>query len=453
MYLVLCLLISCWDCHKEIAEQYSRTPMANSSGRVVASAEPEGGVYHPASRTRYEVARDRDTLRLRWNGGSVSLAFFIGSRRMGRSYAFLEQGHLYQAPVGYYANKGAWDMAPGYALDRHPDFDRPITHECLFCHATGARPDPGTLNRIVNWAELQGVACERCHGDGAQHGAAPRRNNIVNPARLRGPPRSAVCEQCHLAGEARVVMPGKSLHQFQPGQELSDYLDVFVSPVAGGVRVAGHAEALARSRCAQAEELWCGTCHNPHRPASDYRQKCLGCHAVEQCPSPERQKGDCARCHMPKARAYDGGHTVFTDHSISRKPGTKHESGSDLSPFFDRPLPESVSRRNLGVAYAGIGALDKAWPLLRTAVQTKPRDAPLYAQVALLLEADGRADQAIEFYRLALEIDAEQDAALARLGLIMAHRGVATEALRLLRRSLHRNPRQPDLRRALAQLE
>jgi tetratricopeptide (TPR) repeat protein len=156
---------------------------------------------------------------------------------------------------------------------------------------------------------------------------------------------------------------------------------------------------------------------------------------------------------MPKARAYDGGHTVFTDHSISRKPGTKHESGSDLSPFFDRPLPESVSRRNLGVAYAGIGALDKAWPLLRTAVQTKPRDAPLYAQVALLLEADGRADQAIEFYRLALEIDAEQDAALARLGLIMAHRGVATEALRLLRRSLHRNPRQPDLRRALAQLE
>jgi hypothetical protein len=39
------------------------------------------------------------------------------------------------------------------------------------------------------------------------------------------------------------------------------------------------------------------------------------------------------------------------------------------------------------------------------------------------------------------------------LGLIMAERGEGPEALRLLRRSLHRNPRQPDLRRALAQLE
>ena len=427
--------------------------MANSSGRVAASAEKEGGVYHPASRTRYEIRREEDALRLRWNGASVPLAFFIGSRRMGRSYAFPDHGYLYQAPVGYYANKAAWDMAPGYALDRHPDFNRPITRECLFCHASGARAEPGTLNRIANWSKLDGIGCARCHADGAQHSAAPRRDNIVNPARLRGPARSAVCEQCHLSGEARVIMRGKSLHEFQPGQDLSDYLDVFVSRAAGGVRVAGHAEALARSRCAQAEEMWCGACHNPHRPVAEYRQKCLGCHTVDQCPSPERQTGDCARCHMPKARAYDGGHTVFTDHSIPRKPLTPRKPVAELIPYFARPLPEAASQRNLGMAYASIGALEKAWPLLRVAVQTKPRDAPLYAQLALLLEAGGRVEQAIDFYRMSLEIDGGQDTAITRLGLLMAQRGHTAEARRLLDQALHRNPRQPEVRRALDQLK
>ena len=130
---------------------------------------------------------------------------------MGRSYAYSENGYLYQAPVGYYSNRRAWDMAPGYESDLHPDLDRPITPDCLFCHTSGARADPGTLNRISGWADLRGIACERCHGDGTRHAAGPKPGNIVNPAKLEWTARNAVCEQCHLSGAARIVLPGNRL--------------------------------------------------------------------------------------------------------------------------------------------------------------------------------------------------------------------------------------------------
>ena len=82
-----------------------------------------------------------------WPGGKVDLTFFIGSRRMGRSFAFEYKQHLYQAPVGYYANRHAWDLAPGYERDSAPDLTRPITPDCLYCHATRATLESGTLNR------------------------------------------------------------------------------------------------------------------------------------------------------------------------------------------------------------------------------------------------------------------------------------------------------------------
>jgi hypothetical protein len=429
--------------------------MARSSGTVTVSGEFEGAFFHAPSQTRYAIRRENDSLRLDWDAGSVLLSFFIGSRRMGRSYAFAENGYVYQAPVGYYANKAAWDMAPGYALDRQPDFDRPITPECLFCHTSGARAEPATLNRIANLSSLSGIDCERCHGQTAQHIITPRRDNIVNPARLRATSRSAVCEQCHLAGQARIVIPSRSLERFQPGEELSDYLDVFIARNDKGVRVNGHAEALARSLCAGSGELWCGTCHNLHRPVSTYREKCLACHSVDQCRSPKRNEADCSRCHMPKARAHDGGHTVFTDHSIPRKPQpaeAKREAVGELSPYFDRKLPESIAQRNLGMAYASIGVVAKAWQLLRAAAQTKPRDAALYAQMGLMLEADRRFEQAIEFYRLSLKINAGEDTALVRLGILLAKHGSAAEARRLLQSALTRNPRQPEVKKAIAAL-
>jgi len=391
-----------------------------------------------------------------WSGRRLPLEFFIGSRRMGRSFAYSEDGYLYQAPVGYYTLRQAWDMAPGYANDRTPDLDRPLTRECLFCHASAARFVPGTLNRLLDPRELGGVTCDRCHGNGAAHAAKPGRGNIVNPARLAAPLRNSVCEQCHLSGAAKVSYPGKKLGDFRPGDRLADYLAVYLAESAsGGVSVNGHAEALSRSRCRQgSDRLWCGTCHDPHKPVSEYRQKCLGCHSAGDCPAPGRDASDCTACHMPRARAYDGGHTMYTDHLISKRPSQNRArpgTPERLVPYFP-----GGTERELGLAYAQVAErysaqhlYEKAWPLLRQGALAGARDPDLNAQLAYLLARDGRNDQAERLYREVLAADPENIAALMNLGTLLAQSGRKSAAKNLWQRVLAINPRQPGLRQLL----
>ena len=120
--------------------------MGGSFGLVDAAKETGGRFSHLASNTGFRIAPRDGSLELLWSGHRQRLDFFIGSRRIGRSFGFAQDRYLYQAPVGYYAARRAWDMAPGYERDPKPDFSRPITPECLFCHASGARAEPGTYN-------------------------------------------------------------------------------------------------------------------------------------------------------------------------------------------------------------------------------------------------------------------------------------------------------------------
>jgi hypothetical protein len=292
MLLLMAMLAGCGDCHPQLAAKWAASPMGRSSGIVEAGSEPTGEFLQESSGTRFGIHLAAGRLELTWlrshgeERHRQSLDFFVGSRRAGRSYGFIENGYLYQAPVGYYTKRGAWDMAPGYEQDAAPDLNRPVTAECLFCHSSGMSATGGTLNRFADLSGLRGVTCERCHGDGSRHAAHPRADNIVNPARLSGSRRDSICEQCHLSGEARLELPRKHAADFRPGDDLSDFIALFVAEPAGGVRVNSHAEALARSRCKQAsgERLWCGTCHDPHGTATSYDAVCSTCHEQQQCP-------------------------------------------------------------------------------------------------------------------------------------------------------------------------
>jgi hypothetical protein len=400
--LLFAAALLCVDCHRDLVQRYARTPMANTSGVVRPALES------PGKTGPYTIT---PTLTLSYPGGKVDLTFFIGSRRMGRSFAFEYDHRLYQAPVGYYANRGVWDLAPGYEHDSAPDLTRPITRDCLYCHATRATLQPGTLNRYEEI--MHGVQCGRCHGESANHA------KLVNPAKLSGRRRDSVCEQCHLSGEVRLVQPGKRMEDFAPAADLSEFVEVFTAS-RKGVAVNGHADALASSRCKQAAggRLWCGTCHNPHRATESYAAVCRSCHTAPHIPS------DCVPCHMPKAKAYDGGHTVFTDHSIST-----HEQ-RPLASYFGR----EPSARNLGLAYIRIASnrhdtayIEQAWPLLRDAVKEERSDPVLHYEIANVLAASGRKQQAIEYYRRALDEDPLQPDALRKLAALLEPSAEARE--------------------------
>lgn len=412
--ILLAVALACVDCHRDLVERYARTPMANTSGPVRAADEFAGKVGRQFTIT--------PRLQLLWPGGRADLTFFIGSRRMGRSFGYLYKGHLYQAPVGYYANRRSWDLAPGYEHDSHPDLTRPITTECLFCHATRASLEPGTLNRYQEI--VAGVQCARCHGESVDHA------NLVNPRKLAARRRDSICEQCHLSGEVRIAQPARRVEDFRPGADLSEYIEVFTA-TGKGVAVNGHAAALAASRCKQAsgEKLWCGTCHNPHQPTVSYAAICRTCHAAPH------NSSDCIPCHMQKAKAYDGGHTVFTDHSIST-----HAERPLASHFGRRPTP-----RNLGLAYIQLATnqqdsdyVEKAWPLLREAAAGQPQDPALYYAIANLLNAAGHKQQAIEYYRRSLEQDPVQPGALFKLAELL---GPSARARELREKALRIVPR------------
>ncbi|MEO7144613.1 MAG: multiheme c-type cytochrome [Bryobacteraceae bacterium] len=458
MLLAVVPMLVCAQCHAAIVARYSATPMARTSGLVDAASEPSGEFLHSISGTRFQIAKSKNRLELEWKNHRQTLDFFIGSRRMGRSYGFIENGYFYQAPVGYYANRRLWDMAPGYENDREPDFNRPITADCLFCHASGARAVPGTINRYADVYCLRGVTCERCHGDASNHLVHPQKGNIVNPQNLAAAERDSICEQCHLAGAVRFPQPERRLVDFRPGQKLSDYLAVFVAGRgSAGIRVNSHAEALAGSRCRQAsgQKLWCGTCHDPHGQPANYRAKCLVCHAPQACPvarsEPRNSEADCVGCHMPKGRAYDGGHTVFTDHSIPRRaphyPAAREKPGS-LARYYPAELASSAGARNLGIAWAQVAEdyaapelFEKAWPLLRAAAGRHPRDPLLYTTVAEALESASRTVEAKKVYQLSLEQDPVQVNALLRLAMLFEHSGDSSKAAALRKRAVAILPR------------
>src|SRR5207253_975908 len=80
---------------------------------------------------------------------------------------------------------------------------------------------------------------ERCHGPGELHVQRQRErrtepgdwdDTIVNPSRLEPALREAVCEQCHLQGQARVLRRGRGVFDYRPGLPLHLSWTVFEKP-------------------------------------------------------------------------------------------------------------------------------------------------------------------------------------------------------------------------------
>jgi hypothetical protein len=258
---------------------------------------------------------------------------------------------------------------------------------CIFCHNTAPQP------RISNYEELKaraargepvdstrearfdsqveelGIACESCHGPGAEHieraqalwsGLALRiapgaDRSIVNPARLEPARASEVCGQCHAQ---RVAPDTEALRRWMregPSYRPGDHLDVHAIPVTRETEspIAAHPElfslrfwnegtprlsayefqGLQQSACVESNELSCMDCHHMHSgdPRGQLREEnrgnapCLRCHLeLEEADALQAHTGHaaqgegslCYACHMPQI-VY-GVMTIHRSHRIER---------------------------------------------------------------------------------------------------------------------------------------
>ncbi|MBC8166831.1 MAG: hypothetical protein H7Y20_13300 [Bryobacteraceae bacterium] len=422
------------------------SPMGQSLGPAGAAAS--SSFLHTASGSRFTTRWDGNALRQTIERGGLAadhpVAFAIGSGNHARGFVIRVDKRLYQSPIAFYPRKGSWDVAPGYEANSNPDFNRPVTTECLLCHSGTSGAIPGA------------ITCERCHGSSELHLRKPSRATILNPSRLAPAERDSVCEQCHLSGEGRILHPEKDFADFQPGQRLEDVFSTFVQDrPRDELKVVSHVEQLALSACAQNSNgrLWCGSCHTAHGEPVSFRDRCLQCHAQTLSAEHLKRAGECSTCHMPKRAVVDGSHTAFTDHRIQRNKATEVTAGKSSVLKAWRALPDAAAgQRNLGLAYIAVGEregsaeqinrgyrlLSEVYPrypkdsevlsalgmvlflkdefssavrLLQTAIANRPGHAPLYEKLAVVHRAAGRRAEASAALEKALALDPARESA------------------------------------------
>lgn len=463
----------CAQCHREIYNEYERTAMARGSGNAV-DGMLSGGFLHDPSGIRYRLFlrdgkawmsfdRDADPGDAGGRGplhGERELIYYIGSNHRGRTYLYQEDGEWFELPINYYAKKNMWDMAPNFGGSETMPTALPVDSNCLHCHATAVQASmPQARNRYNGPPFLQGgVGCSACHGDPSEHLARHGAGAILNPAHLEPAKRDSICLQCHLEGDVTVFRAGKSLVEFRPGDDISNYVIHFVKASAstGGRRAVSQYEALLQSACKRAsgDRLTCTTCHDPHfDPApqdrvSYYRSKCLACHTgVDMAERHHPEQQNCAVCHMPDRKTSDISHEQVTDHNIQARPSVgsgsvETDNVADLKPVGN----VTVGDREYGLAYAQLAqhgarkAGEKALALLQRAEKQGADDFELHTQLGFLNQMAGNGAGALKEYEDAARENPYDTTALGDLAVLYAASGHVEEATRLLQQVMDDDP-------------
>jgi hypothetical protein len=287
---------------------------------------------------------------------------------------------LLQLPFDWSRRLGRWIPAemsflqpPASQLD--PPVPAQWNTNCNGCHAT--HPDPGVVRgedgrpRFETQVAELGIACEACHGPGAEHAAQnrdPRRRyrlhleaasdlSIVNPRRLAHDRASEVCGQCHAIREHHSPEPS-----YRPGSVLAEHATLIRGAMQdpahperseprvaallareerapgywrslywrdGMVRVSGREfTGFRESPCYVRGELSCISCHALHREAGDTRAPAEW--ANDQLGVGMDGNAACTQCHASYAAA-----DALAAH-------THHAPASSGSQCYDCHMPHSV---------------------------------------------------------------------------------------------------------------
>lgn len=437
--------------------------------------QPDATFSHEHSGTHFTVTSGAQGMSQRVERDGLDseqrVEFVIGSGNHAFGYLVARGQHLYQSPISYYTRRGVWDVAPGYEDNAHPEFERPVTAECLWCHTGRPRPLRGTLNQYSDPSfDAEAISCDRCHGPTREHLANPTADTILSPSELAPRARDSVCEQCHLSGEARILNPNRGFGDFQPGMELEEVFSVYLydtGDASTGVpefKVVSHVEQLAASRCAQAsgDSMWCGTCHDPHGKPDDaavaYREKCQGCHAPASLAGHPEPAQDCVGCHMPSRRAYDSGHSAFTDHRIARRPEEPAPAEGLWKLRAWREPRGALAQRNLGLAYARLAeqgrsaqqaseSLGNLVPAMREFPET---DLPIPHALGRIFLGRGRTELAVELFEHVVRVEPRNPIWLQSLADGLHASGNLEGAVAALERAIEFDPLLESSYRVLA---
>jgi len=476
----------CRECHESEWSKWQSNPMFLSMSEIAKRAPDEdfsATEFSPLPHQHYYVERrdpavfhhetmtDKTHETIYDQGAEVT--YVVGSGQQGHAYFIKRSGMLFTSPINWYSQTNHWDLAPGYDPAGHQRFERRVTDSCLSCHTGRVADDPEAKDRLLEPAfhELS-IGCERCHGAGGQHVTHYRNGSvadvIVNPAKLDPARRDSVCAQCHLQGVERVLRPGSTDFDFQPGQLIGEIWTIFVdqsSEKDGTTHAVSHVEQMQSSRCytESDEQMSCTTCHDAHssehgsQSADLYRAKCLTCHDTESCVAPAADRTSrndaCIACHMSAISASDVPHAVHTNHRILRRPQPKNAAtvgrGNNLTVFQDGlpPLSDAERKRSLGITLARLierGSIDdssvKAEQLLRQARRSFPRDSDLLECLGTALTRQNRLFEAAAVWKQGLQHDPQNEALLYRLAQLTHDNGALEEAAGYLERFVKINP-------------
>lgn len=493
----------CRKCHSSIYAQFKQTGMGRSVS--LPSAEDLHALSKPVrlfnkkmNRTYSVYARDGKMIHEESESDAKGhvvfsetheIAYAVGAGDVGKSYLVAKGDALFVSPVSYYARIAGWDLSPGYSQGAFRGFTRRVVDLCVDCHTGLPQFVAGSHNRFQQPPfRFLTVGCERCHGPGAIHARqhteeavvegpidqGPIDFSVVNPRKLRPEIRDDVCAQCHLAGDARVLQPGKNYLDFRPGTPLGDVVAIFSVPqtIKGNHFVAlDQFEQLKMSRCWSASNgrLGCISCHNPHlqlhgdQAADFFRDRCLKCHAADTCraPQPQRQAttppDNCILCHMPKQPTENIGHSSITDHRILRTPSeipAVLQGGAspppmdliyDTKPSGSGETPAHL--RNLALAYSQLAGRypelgEKGLAILEQAAAGLPADAEIQAAYGLVLRVarpkeEQRAAQALQ---KAIDLGSQSAEVRTLLARLRMQQGQITAAMELYKESIRIEP-------------
>ena len=482
---------ACRDCHPEVWEKYQSHPMAQSFAKVTAASPIEDYVgpteFAPPGNRRYRVERTAegvqhhevmvDRLGEVIYDQSVHVDYALGSGKRGRAYVIDRDGLMFKSSISWYSKEKEWTLSPDYLPESHKRFERRVTGGCLTCHSglpNFVRGEPDRFGQPPFLEEA--IGCERCHGPGRKHIAARESGEIdndpiVNPGRLEVDRREAVCAQCHLHGESRVLRTGRTAHDFRPGERLEDNWLVFVKSHETGLtrsgRAASQVEHMVSSVCFErsAGRMGCISCHDPHSipVASDkdefFRQRCLKCHADHGCSLPQSDReaaphfDNCTKCHMPSVPSTNVLHRSIADHRILRRPSNEQEEEqgageAKVFQFVERPIPaaEMDRARAFKLISDALGPpvrpelAQAANRLLLPLIGQSPDDPELFAALGNGCQVQNQPKEAERWWLQALELNPRHESTVQNLATMYHDQLQLAPAERYLKRFIDLNP-------------